>query len=132
MKNQDTSTTVVRNPQESALPVWFHEGSAPGGMSAIRVNVEEASDGGREDLIRDVSPLRRSFARLDDKRRAVTRFCLAGDPCTDEMPRGGGLSVVIGRHRGNRACLLLFVALTPLPSPRPRRLSISSFLPPFR
>lgn len=57
MRIQEASSTFDSNLEESTLSEWLREGSTPRSMSTIRINVEEASNGG-EDLVTDVSPLR--------------------------------------------------------------------------
>jgi len=59
MKVQEATSTIGNELKESALSGWIREGSTPvQDMSAIRINIEKASDDGRGDFVRDVSPLR--------------------------------------------------------------------------
>lgn len=56
MRIQETSSIFDSNLEESALASErFREGSTCS-MSAIRINVEKASNDGREDFVRNVSP----------------------------------------------------------------------------
>lgn len=84
MRIQETSSTFDNNLEEINLSGWLREGSTPRSMSTIRINVEEASNGG-EDIIRDVSLLRGScYSIILD---VVTSY-LVGD-----LQSGGGGSV---------------------------------------
>jgi len=119
MRIQEASLTAADNPEESALSGWFRGGSTPRGMSAIRINVEEASSASREDFVRDVSPL----ITLDDAAapylaKARRAFLAAEDRIT----------------RKSRVCseALPLLLLSSSPLFVGRRLSISSFLPQFR
>lgn len=60
MRIQEASS-FDNNLEEGILSEWLREGSTPRSMSAIRINVEEVSNGG-EDIVRDVSPFRREAA----------------------------------------------------------------------
>ncbi|XP_024873056.1 uncharacterized protein LOC112455389 [Temnothorax curvispinosus] len=53
MRIQEASSTFDNNLEESILSGWLREGSTPRSMSAIRINVEEASNSG-EDIVRDI------------------------------------------------------------------------------
>jgi len=104
MRIQEASSTAADNPEESALSGWFRGGSTPRGMSAIRINVEEASNASREDFVRDVSPL----IMPDDVRRLIyvakargprritrkSRVCGGSSPSSPPAPPPGFLSVV--------------------------------------
>jgi len=57
MRIQEASSTFNGDLEERTPSGWLHEGPTPRSMSAIRINVEEASNGG-EDIVRDVSLLR--------------------------------------------------------------------------
>lgn len=54
MKIEERSSTLTNLEQESALTRWFREESTLHGMSGIRINVEEASNDGRKDVVRDI------------------------------------------------------------------------------
>jgi len=61
MRIQEASSTFNSNLEKRAPSRWLHEGPTPRSMSAIRINVEEASNGG-EDIVRDVSLLRDNYS----------------------------------------------------------------------
>ncbi|KAK2587778.1 hypothetical protein KPH14_003883 [Odynerus spinipes] len=54
MRIEEGSSTLTNLEQESALTRWFREEPTPHGMSGIRINVEEASNDGRKDVVRDI------------------------------------------------------------------------------
>ncbi|KYN01003.1 PREDICTED: uncharacterized protein LOC108775543 [Cyphomyrmex costatus] len=52
MRIQEASS-FDNNLEQSILSGWLHEGATPRSMSAIRINVEEVSNGGK-DIVRDI------------------------------------------------------------------------------
>lgn len=116
MRIQEVSSTFDDNLEEIILSEWLREGSTPRSMSAIRINVEEASNGG-EDIIRDVSLLRGScYSIILD---VVTSY-LVGDL---QSGGRGECEVEVAASRKSHMSPVFFIG---------RWLSISPFLPPFR
>ncbi|XP_011161081.1 uncharacterized protein LOC105196710 [Solenopsis invicta] len=76
MRIQEASSTFDGNLQESILSGWLREGSTPRSMSAIRINVEEASNDG-EDIVRDI----------ETTAVATTTAVAAANPLSWHIPR---------------------------------------------
>ncbi|XP_072754519.1 uncharacterized protein [Anoplolepis gracilipes] len=77
MKIQQVSSVFSDNLGESVLPEQFREGSTPHSMSAIRINVEEASNDDREDFVRNI----------ETRAVATTTTVAAASPLSWHIPR---------------------------------------------
>ncbi|XP_071576696.1 uncharacterized protein [Temnothorax nylanderi] len=77
MRIQEASSTFDNDLEESILSGWLREGSTPRSMSAIRINVEEASNSG-EDIVRDIE----TTAAV-----ATTTAVAAANPLSWHIPR---------------------------------------------
>ncbi|XP_077272313.1 uncharacterized protein LOC143902930 isoform X1 [Temnothorax americanus] len=78
MRIQEASSTFDNDLEESILSGWLREGSTPRSMSAIRINVEEASNSG-EDIVRDIETTAAAVA--------TTTAVAAANPLSWHIPR---------------------------------------------
>lgn len=79
MRIQEASSIFNGDLGESVPSERFREGSTHRSMSAIRINVEEASNDGREDFVRNVSPITTCGSLNSNNNRCSNVFYFADD-----------------------------------------------------